>query len=169
MPELLIYLEKATFNILFFVTVVYVLSRPRNISVLITIITVFLTELFLIQLEPLLFDDVQWSDPIIHRVAWFSLFSGMEALAAFGIVQLHKIYDERFSVVARKTINIYLLLSMANVAFFCISFFITQKNLHWCYALVTGSLFFTMLFILFYHVVKNLELKQLITRWRNQA
>lgn len=168
MSELLNYLDKITINALFVVATIYILSLPRNISILITIVTVFLSELFLIQLEPLLFNNATWSDPLVKRVAWYSLFSSMELFAAFSIVQLHKIYVHRFSKVSVIVVNIYLVLSLLNVTFFCSSFFISYQLLCRLHT-ASSALFLMMLFILFYHVVKNLELKQLITRWRNQA
>lgn len=160
MIELLSHIETAVFNILFLTTLLYALNRPKNLSLLICLIVVFLSELFLMQLDFLIFGreyKIIWYDIFVHRVIWYSVFTMMHLLAAFCIVQVHQVYREKFSIAAKSTINIYLILSITKVMFFCSSFFIEHKKLVSAYFVVTDSLFFTMLSILLYHVVKNLH------------
>lgn len=168
MKEILIMIEKGVFYLLLSTLILYALSNKRNISLLVTLIVVFLSEFFLLLFESILNAQKTWIEPQLYKIAMYALFSSIELLAAFGLIQLHKIYNEALSSAAMFSIYGYLTLGSLQIVFCLLSFIVSGELITDIRQIIVALLFSTMLTGLFVSVIKDVLSKHLLIKWINK-
>lgn len=157
MIEILLNIEKVTYFTLFALILFYSLSTKRSLSLLITLVAVFLSEIllkdFVEQVLPLIQPLLT---PVLFKTAVYSLYTTTDLLAAFGILQLHKIYHESLSFGARQVSLGLICLACLQVLFFVISFFIERSIFVSLYLTVNASVGISLTVMLFICVAKDM-------------
>jgi hypothetical protein len=157
MIEILLSIEQIVYFTLFALIIFYSLSDKRNISLLITLVTVFLSEILLKDSIEKLFPVFQSAlSPVLYKVAVYSCFTASDLLASFGILKLHKIYHESLCFGAKQASLGLTGLAFLQIILFCLSFFVEREWFLTIYFISNASLGITILLMLIVCVAKDI-------------
>lgn len=157
MIEILLIIEKVSYFTLFALVIFYALSTKRRFSLLITLTTVLLSEVLLKDLVEQFLPFIQpLLNPVLYKTAVYSLYTSTDLLAAFGILQLHKIYHESLGFGARQASLGLLCLALLQVAFFALSFFVERSVFVIMYLTTNASMGISITAMLFVCAIKDI-------------
>lgn len=157
MIEILQMIERVLFYMLLALVVLYALSGKRNVSLLITVVVVFLSELIIDYPTEAIFPFVQpLLTPVLYKTFVYSVFTAADLLAVFGILQLHKLYHESLGLAARQASLSLLILGFIQIVFFVISFFIDRSLFVELYLTSNSSLSITISIMLLGCIARDL-------------
>lgn len=157
MIEVLLTMERFVFYALLATVVYYALSSKRNTSLLVTVLAVFLAELILREPIELTFPYVQrYLSPVMYKTYVYFFFTLSDLLAAFSILQLHKIYHQTLSLGARQASLGLLCLGFLQIVFFVLSFYLERSFFVDVYLISNSSLGIAISIMLFTCVAKDI-------------
>lgn len=155
MKDLLFILEKSAFYLLLVSMFAYAISNKRDLSILSSLVVVFLGEYFLDLMGPIL---SLWQDEMntdMFRVVWYGLFTLTEIMVIHAILQIHKLYHLELSFGAKQTVHGYFGLAAIQISLCILSFFFPHHVIVNIHAVAVSSLFFLILATLFSCVVRD--------------
>lgn len=155
MKETLLILERCTFYFLLISMFAYAVSNKRDISILLTLVAVFLGEYCLDLALPLLANIEADIDSKVYRVLWYTLFTLVEVAVITTILQLHKLYHLELVFGARQTIHGYFGLTAIQISLCILSFFLPHHIIVNIHEVAVSSLFLLILGVLLFSVMRD--------------